>query len=38
MRGFSVKAGAQTVIPLATAPEVERVSGKYFIARRRASC
>ena len=38
MRGISVDAGAQTLIYLATAPEVEELSREYFIERRTAPC
>lgn len=38
MRGITVEAGAMTSIHLATAPELERVSGGYFVHRRPATC
>jgi NAD(P)-dependent dehydrogenase (short-subunit alcohol dehydrogenase family) len=34
MSGGSVKQGAETVMYLATAPELDRVTGQYFIERR----
>lgn len=38
LRGISVEAGAMTSLHLATAPELDGVSGGYFVLRRPAPC
>ncbi|MEO8104525.1 MAG: hypothetical protein ABI790_18575, partial [Betaproteobacteria bacterium] len=38
VRGINVKAGAATSIHVATSPELERVTGRYFVNQQPAPC